>query len=179
MRETCRDAFARGEADRAACPLRMGDYKLRESRFSLAVMLETLEQVKAYQLSSPSEYERSLGCCTSYDAATWIEGLPAGIARELGYNILPAIAALAADGVPDSVVQMEAGFSYQDALIQVDNCDAVGRVLHAGGINLEIERLLRHRSLVVPLIHRAMGMIDDALALVPPPTPRIPHKGCP
>ena len=175
----CRVAYDHAVAGRAAHPLRMGNYKLRESRANLDRMLETLEYVKAHRLSGQSGYGRYFGCCTSDDAAIWIKGLPAGLARELGYNIVPAFAALSVDGVSEHVVTRHVDWLWWDVLELVIKCDAALRVLQTEGIKPEYRRLMSDQSLVVPLIRSAIQIIDAALALVPPTKPCAPYPWCP
>jgi hypothetical protein len=175
----CRVAYDHAVAGRTAHPLRMGNYKLRECRDNLVVRLETLERVREDRLRRSAGYGRAFGCCTSDDAASWIKGLPVLIAHELGYNIVPAIAALSADGVSEHAVTRHVDLLWWDVLELVIKCDAALRVLQADGIKPEYRRLLTGQSLVVRLLRSAMQIIDEALALVPPTLPSTPRQGCP
>ena len=63
-------------------------------------MQETMYQIGEYLKNSSHFYKgQILGRCTTEDKAYWIKSIPALVAELLGYNILPAIAALTNDGL--------------------------------------------------------------------------------
>tara|TARA_B110001450_G_scaffold2406_1_gene2664 strand:- start:460 stop:756 length:297 start_codon:yes stop_codon:yes gene_type:complete len=64
-------------------------------------MQETMCQIGKYHKNPRHFYKgQILGhCCTTDDKAYWIKSIPVQAAELLGYNILPAIAALTNDGL--------------------------------------------------------------------------------
>jgi hypothetical protein len=81
--------------------LRVSAYKVRESRDNLHHEGDVVASIAAY-LRSPPCYGRSniLVGCTEGDKAGRLKAVPENIARELGYNLIPAIKALELEGVP-------------------------------------------------------------------------------
>jgi hypothetical protein len=106
---TCHDAFAEAQLKRRPYPLEAGAYKLREARHRLLRMMNTVDAIGEY-LCKPGSGRSgsSLGpCCTTDDKAVWLKCVPDQVAEMLGYDILPAIAALTADGASPTDVAAE------------------------------------------------------------------------
>ena len=98
-KKTVKKAFQDAQNLRLKYPLISGADKLRETRSRLSRMQETMYQIGEY-LKNPSHFDKGqiLGhCCTTDDKAVWIKSIPAQVANLLGYDILPAIAALTND----------------------------------------------------------------------------------
>lgn len=98
----CRDIFLTALRERLnQCPFdRVSAYKVRECRDTLQDNLDTVISIKEYQCARPSErHSWLLTGCTSEDRAIRLKRVPAIIAQEMGFNLIPAIAALHLEGV--------------------------------------------------------------------------------
>lgn len=101
----CRDAFDRGQSDRQPHRLKTGAYKIGNVRDDLTRSLRTMDAIRAFKCRRRhSRRPAPLGCCTSEEMPLWIKRQPEALAHQLGYDLLPAIAALGGDGVPDADV---------------------------------------------------------------------------
>lgn len=89
---------------RANHPLdRISAYKLRESRDNLEYECKVVDSIAVYLRARPCDRHASmLVGCTEEDKAYRLKGVPHIIARELGYNLIPAIEALTVEGVSDA-----------------------------------------------------------------------------
>ena len=105
---------------------------------------------------------RSFGSCTTDDAASWLKHLPAVIAHKVGYTIIPAIAALAGDGIPQKQVDEYARRARIAADALVTQCDAV-RTQIGRSIKPEYDAMKGDGSILLPLIVHALAIIDDVL----------------
>ena len=123
-----RTVFHRAMRDRRTNhPLdRISAYKVRESRDDLHHNLRTVGSIAVYLRARPCDRHSSmlLGC-TEQDKAYRLKRVPHIIARELGYNLIPAIEALTVERVPAADV-----FTYVQSIKPlVDNllveCDAI------------------------------------------------------
>lgn len=120
----CHDAFGAATARRAKYPLRSGAYKLRETQDSIARMQATMFDIGSLLRNSSAYAPGSLlGCCTTDDKAAWLKGLPKHVADLLGYNILPAIAALTGDDIPLNNVKGELQNATADMRRLLDDCE--------------------------------------------------------
>ncbi|MCR9178849.1 MAG: hypothetical protein NXH71_01255 [Erythrobacteraceae bacterium] len=82
---------------------RVSAYKVRESWDVLHRNLATVLSIAAYLRARKSDRHPSmLVGCTEEDKAYRLKRVPQIIARELGYNLLPAVAALHLEGVPEA-----------------------------------------------------------------------------
>lgn len=82
---------------------RISAYKVRECFENLRYELDVVVSIARY-LQTPASERRSsmlLGC-TSDDKARRLKAVPETIARELGYNLIPAIEALHLEGVKEA-----------------------------------------------------------------------------
>ena len=158
----CQDAFNTGTADRATYPLHSGIYKLRDARNNLNRCADTVANISAYQREGPDAGRGWFGCCTHEDADVWLKSLPEVLAHELGYNVMPAIRALAGDGVPADKVAgcLHRAQGKVDGLVPL--CDTARGWL-APSIDREYRRMKNHDSMLEPLIVHAMEVVDEAL----------------
>jgi hypothetical protein len=101
----------------------------------------------------------------SDDAATWLKSVPALIARELTYNVLPAIEALAADGVPETTVRECVNRAEAEAKTILSQCVAAEADLKQG-IKAEYTRMKAGNSTLLPLVDALEDLIEDALDTV-------------
>lgn len=123
---TCHDTFAKVQLRRRSYPLEAGAYKLREARHKLLRMMDTVDAIGAY-LRKPSSVRlgSSLGpCCTTDDKGDWLKNLPKQVSEMLGYDILPAIAALTGDGVSQTDVAVKLDLAQARANQLLKDCEA-------------------------------------------------------
>lgn len=166
LKTPCHDAFGAATARRAKYPLRSGAYKLRETQHSIARMQATMCDIGSL-LRNPSAYPpgSSLGCCTTDDKAAWLKGLPKHVADLLGYNILPAIAALTGDDIPADDVKGELENASADTLRLLDDCEKQHARLRKG-IEREYRAMKTGYSEVYALLVDADGIARRALELI-------------
>ncbi|MFM2300448.1 MAG: hypothetical protein RLZZ84_184 [Pseudomonadota bacterium] len=80
-------------------------HKVRESRDNLQHNLKTVGSIAGYLRARPCDRRSSmLVGCTQEDKAYRLKGVPEIIAREFGYNLIPAIEALTLHGVPEAEI---------------------------------------------------------------------------
>ena len=105
---------------------RVSAFKVREVRGTIDRLLRTVVEVAAFVTGgSSAPVPFLLGCCTTEDKATWLKDLPGHIARELGYNLIPAIEALTVEGVAaDDILTFILSIKPQVDQLLVD-CDAI------------------------------------------------------
>ena len=158
----CQKAYDGGLEARKAYPLRLGGYKLRESHDFPVRVRRTINNIAADARGKARGYGRPFGSCTSDDAATWLKSVPALITRELTYNVLPAIEALAADGVPEATVRECVNRAEAEAKTILSRCVAAEAVLRQG-IKAEYTRMKAGGSTLLPLVDALENLIEDAL----------------
>jgi hypothetical protein len=86
-------------------------------------------------LNNPGNYAigQMLGHCgTTDDIDTWIKDIPTQVAQMLGLHILPAIAALTGDGIPQSDVTGEVARANPDATKLLNDCEHQRKRLQRG-----------------------------------------------
>lgn len=165
---TCHDTFAAAQIRRRSYPLKTGAYKLREARHALLRMMETIDAIRDFLRKPVSARPgSSLGpCCTTDDKAYWLKNLPEHVAQKLGYNILPAIAALAEeDGIAETDVARELADARVSADQILDQCEAQ-RVRLKGGIKAEYPAIKSGQSELYDLLVGADRIAQRALELV-------------
>lgn len=137
-RSRCRAAFEKGLLDRKKYPLPHGAYKLDE-------VVERIEREAAFDRTNVTKQGR----LNPRSALLRIpRRLPEMIAWDLGYNVVPAVAALVGDGVPASQVQDLLRTARERAVEIVHQCD-----------------LLRFQLRVTR--HRTTAVFDDEQIIVP------------
>jgi hypothetical protein len=125
---TCPDVFRSSIRDRRANhPFeRISAYKVRESRDNLQHECAVVASIAEYLRARPSDRRGStlLGC-TPEDKAYRLKRIPGIIARELGYNLIPAIEALTVEGVAaDDILTFILSIKPEVDQLLVD-CDAI------------------------------------------------------
>lgn len=170
----CQCEFDKGRDARRKYPLHSGAYKLVETADVLRSYLATLETIAVDRRQNAKGYGRHFGGCTSDDAHIWLRRLPGVIAYTLGYNVLPAIAALGADDVAPGDVR-DALTQAQAAVARlVRDCEQVHQSLKAG-IAQEYKALRDDYSDLPRLLDRALDIVESARSIVPrrvtPPSP--------
>ena len=164
---TCHDTFAEAQLKRRPYPLDAGAYKLREARHRLLRMMNTVDAIGEY-LCKPGSGRSgsSLGpCCTTDDKAVWLKCVPDQVAEMLGYDILPAIAALTADGASptDVAAELASAQARTDELLM--DCEAQRNRLK-GGIKTEYAAMKSGHSELYVLLVDAGCISQHALELV-------------
>jgi len=164
---TCQDTFAEAQLRRRSFPLEAGAYKLREARHRLSRMMKTIEAIGDF-LRQPGSVRScsALGpCCTTDDKAIWLKGVPDQVAEKLGYDILPAIAALAAEeGIAETDVAAELATARARADQLVDQCEAQ-RVRLKRGVKAEYPEIKSGQSELYVLLVDADHLAIRALEL--------------
>lgn len=160
-RPTSRNAFDDGQRLRAAHVLHSGVYKLEEIRYQYQSMIDDIDEIA--RLKCGHTRHPCLDHCTTMDMAQWLKKRPAHVAFDLGYYLLPSIAALHGDHVPMSVITiMTAQYSGSvDALL--DRCQAVQDAI-SKHIEVEYTCMREGRSLIRPLLCEMEALCAHALA---------------
>ena len=161
---TCHNTFAEAQLRRRSYPLEAGADKLREARHRLSRMMETIDAIGDFLRNPVSVMsESALGpCCTTFDKAIWLKSVPDQLAEKLGYDILPAIAALTADGVPKTVLAAELKLAQATANQLLKDCE-VQRVRLKGGIKDEYAAIKSGQSELYDLLIDADRIAQHAL----------------
>ena len=165
--ETCHEAFQRGLDDRKAYPLTLGDYKIRESLRGLGRISETLRNIAEDLKFKRRGYYRYFGVCTSDDADVWLKSVPAQLALDLGYNVVPAIKALARDGVPPAVVNGCLARATRVVPVILDDCEGA-RIALRRGIKHEYKLMKSGGATVQPLVDAVERLIKGTLKVAQP-----------
>jgi len=101
----CHDAFDNGQAFRQRVPLRAGAYKISEAVSSLSRMRLCVEAIgNKVARGEKFRYDEDLHGCLGHERGPHLKGMPRSIADILGKMIVPGIAELSPDGVPQSEV---------------------------------------------------------------------------
>lgn len=159
--KTCQDAFDAAAIDRKNYPLNQGEYKLREVRHTISGWKKELVRISDYIKNKSKRH--GLSHCTADDAGYWLKDLLALIAYELGYNVLPSIAALIADGVPSQTVNHLMSQATQLTGHLVAQCESA-RTLLKQGINDEYKRMEAGHSTIEPILDQILALIDAVVA---------------
>lgn len=153
----CQKAFDEGTLLRRATPLRTGEYKLHESYRNFVGWRDEITRISAFKHRKASRH--SLRHCTPDDCSKWLKDLPAAIAFQLAYDVLPAINALVADGVP--ATQLDSVQFQATPLIRqlVRDCDQA-RAIVVRRIANEYEHMKDGGSYLYPLVSDAIRIMD-------------------
>lgn len=178
--ETCHQAFQRGLEDRKAYSLSSGARRLREALDGPHRVRDTINNIaEDFRFKRRrSSYPRPLGSCTSEEKATWLKSVPAMLANELGYNVVPAIKALRLDGVPDHVIRSCIDRAKKAVPAIIDQCEDV-RITVSYGIRSEYTRLRAGDSTILPLVQSVEDLIEDALRDAKPWLTQLPLRSPP
>ena len=156
---TCAAAMAAGALARERDPLHRGAYKLREVRSWTTRCLEDVEVISKYKGKALIGRLRH---CTSDDKVPWLKARPADIAHDLGYYVLPGIAALIGDGLPPIVVNRLAKEAEAAAGLLVARCQSVHDLIYKN-INHEYLHMENGESMVGALLSDMLCIVDRAL----------------
>ena len=166
-KKTVKKVFQDAQNRRLKHPLDSGECKLLQVRTSLSRMQKTMDKIGEY-LKNPSHFYKGQildHCCTTDDKAVWIKSIPAQVAELLGYNILPAIAALTNDGLSkrDTVTTLDITNGMAKALLE--DCERQQTRLK-GGISVEYGMMKTGYSEVHGLLVDADRIAEDALQVL-------------
>ena len=166
-KKTVKKAFQDAQNLRLKHPLASGECKLRKIRWRLSRMQETMYQIEEY-LKNPSHFYKGqiLGhCCTTDDKAVWIKSIPAKVANHLGYDILPAIAALTNDSLSKRDTDATLAIANGMAKALLKDCERQENRLK-GGISAEYNMMKTGYSEVHGLLVEADRIAEDALQVL-------------
>ena len=166
-KKTVKKAFESAQNLRLEHPLGSGKYKLRATRLSLSRMQETMYQIGEY-LKKPNRFYKgqTLGhCCTTKDKAVWIKSIPAQVAELLGYNILPAIAALTNNGLSKRDTNTTFATANGMAKALLEDCERQQTRLK-GNISVEYDNMEEGYSDVHGLLVEADRIAEEALQVL-------------
>jgi hypothetical protein len=142
---------------------RISAYKIRESRDNLQHGLNVVASVSEYLRTRPG-YARCgiLVGCTEEDKAQRLKRTPAIIARELGYNLFPALEALTVEGVPEADIAAFLVSIKPDVDQLLLDCDAVQRTT-AGSIQFEYAAMKAGGSDMERICAEALRIAEQAV----------------
>ena len=162
----CHDAFIKAQSQRAKYPLRAGAYKIREARTALLRMQSTMETIRRYLNNPDDKYPPPLlGCCTLDEMDDWLKNLPTQLATKLGYDIMPAIAALTGDGIAKIDVDGELYNAEIDVRRLLNDCEKQHTRLQVR-LDAEHRAIKSGYSDVYALLVDADGIARRALELI-------------
>ncbi len=139
-------------------------YKVRESLSNIESIMSTVAEIIEYVSNSERGSQPvRLGECTSEDKSIWLKDLPSNLARELGFNLIPAIAALSVEGVAPAAVKsfMQSIKGWVHRLLE--DCDAV-QAATSRSISSEYALMKRGQSSMLRLCNEAFRIADRAIA---------------
>jgi hypothetical protein len=153
---TCHNIFDAARAQRTKYPLTRGRYKLDGARHTIDrwhdLVVTITERVRTGRKFGDAE---NLGSCMSYERGAFLKELPKKVAELVGYDILPAIAALERDGVPKAEVQRLVRRAETDAQRLISDCEAL-RLRLKGGIEQEYRAMRQGESHLYGLLAEAL-----------------------
>lgn len=151
----CRDAFIAAQERRTLVPLRMGLYKIHDAMSDLYRMRDTVDAIADALCSErPLHPHDPLAGCTVYDKDTYLLAAPKNVAETLGYDMLPAVKALGADGWPPELVANAVEIATNETAYVLSECERVHRHLQRG-LAGEYAAIKQGRSMVRQLIRDA------------------------
>ena len=124
-------------------------------------------QIEEY-LKNPNHFYKGqiLGhCCTTDDKAVWIKSIPAQVAHNLGFDILPAIAALINDRLSKRDTEATLAIANGMAKALLKDCEQQEARLK-GGISAEYGMMKTGFSEVHGLLVQTDRIAEDALQVL-------------
>lgn len=158
------DSFERGRRDRLAYPLSSGRYKLVECVERLEQCVEEIDRIRDYINGRSGRW--AFMHCTVEDKYLWLKDLPSHVAHRLGYEVLPALQALTADGVDSTVIGKELPKFEGYCASVVGQLETAHKKIRKS-INVEYDQMRSGRSLLEPQVRDAIGIAKRALGLIP------------
>jgi hypothetical protein len=167
-RPTSRKAFENGQRLRAAHVLHSGVYKLEEIRYQYLSMIDDIDEIA--RLKCGHTRHPCLDHCTTMDMAQWLKKRLDDVAFDLGYHLLPSIAALHGDHVPASTVSIMKAQYRGSAEVPLDRCQSVKNTI-SKRIEVEYTCMREGRSLIRPPLCEMEALFAHALATAKKPFP--------
>jgi len=161
---TCREVFQHGQNLRSQYPLREGRYKLEECRYRLQSCQEEIGRIRRFLTRKDSRY--CLWHCTAEDKHLWLKDLPGHVAHRLGYEVLPGLLALGADGADPVNIRRTFPWVEKECLDLINSLESVRRTIKKN-ISVEYRHMRQGGSMLEPLVERAIDITDRALRVLP------------
>ena len=161
---TCHESYHHGVSLRLSCPLSLGRYKLLESQQRIQRAGEEVVRIRDVINKVIGRYE--LTQCTYEDKAYWLRGVPLNVAYRMGYEVVPSLRALVADGVP--LAQAEAAAKYVESVIDsyLSQWEAL-RMTYSRSITFEYGLMKDGHSNAMKVVDSALNLIDLAVSRLP------------
>lgn len=142
---------------------RVSAYKVRESRDNLWHEGAVVASIADYLRARPRDrhFSMLLGC-TEEDKGQRLKGIPAGIAHELGYNLIPALEALTLEGVPAADIEAFIGSIKPQVDQLLADCDAI-KMGTSRSVQPEYDALKAGNSRTENICAEALRMADLAV----------------
>ena len=152
----CHDAYQDGVNSRTAYPLHSGLYKLVESKDRIKRTGKEIARIS--EVVNSRRHPADLMHCTFQDKAFWLRDIPFTVAYRMGYEIIPGLRALAADGVDPNQAE-SAARSLESVIDQhLTQWDQL-RNSYNKRIAYEYASMGKGKS-------NALAVVDDALSLI-------------
>ncbi len=144
---------------------RASAYKVRDSWYNLDHEANVVGSIAEYLRIPRGAYGRSgmLVGCTEEDKAYRLKRVPEIIARELGYNLIPAVAALHLEGVPEADIIAFLHSTKPEVDRILAECDAI-QMATSRSIKCEYAALKAGYSPLASLCADALDVAEQAVA---------------
>lgn len=153
---SCHDIFDTARLERTEHPLTKGQYKLDEAMQVIEswqrLVLTVAERERTGRKFNASE---TLGVCLASERGTYLKSIPKRLAKLIGNDILPAIAALEGDGLAKAEVQRRLSRAETAAKRLIAECEAA-RLRLKGGIESEYRAMRRGEGALLALLDAAL-----------------------
>ncbi len=159
----CHNTFREAQRLRTQYPLSHGRYKLEECRYRLQRCRDEIGRIRQYLNHEADGYE--LLHCTSGDKYIWLKHLPGHVAYRLGYEVLPGLLALRADGASSSAISASYPHIENQCLTLLDSLESA-RIAIWKNIEIEYRQMRQGGSLIEPLLERAIRLSSYALGVL-------------
>jgi hypothetical protein len=136
---------------------RGGLYKLKEAADRLFRSSENIDALIACSAGLGNRF--ALTCCTWGDRRKWLKDALLDIPYRLGYEVLPAIAALTRDGLSAGNTQILVGMAKIEAYSLLDDVDDIWWKIH-GDMNVEFDQWKVGKSLIQEALDSSVSLID-------------------
>lgn len=138
-------------------------YKVRECRDNLHDEFRVVASIADYLRAHP--YDRHSGMlqgCTAEDKGYRLKRTPRIIARELGFNLIPAVEALTLEGAPAADIAAFVKFIRPQVDRLLSDCDMV-QMLTARSIKPEYDAMKAGNSSMERICAEALGIAEQAV----------------
>jgi len=160
----CREAYQDGLTSRLSYPLHSGLYKLLESKDRIERVGK--EIIRISEVVTKKRGSSSLMHCTFEDKAFWLRDVPLNVAYRMGYEIIPGLRALEADGV-SHIHAESAAFAMESVMDhRLDYWDEL-RSSYSKKIANEYELMRNGHSNALRVVDEALNLIDLAVRHLP------------